>query len=274
MTPVFPNSAHVKVPERFVLRSGAWAKVSLKVRYGYFEHPRFGPVLVDAGYGPRVTLGGERSQALKAYAGILRPTLVDAQLPPEFLRKKGISPSDVQAIIVTHFHADHVAALKDFPRATFYADGNAWAQVRCGSAMKNIQHGIFRELMPDDFSSRLVSFERCPTRKLPSRLGLGHDIFGDGSVFAVPFFGHAVGHHCIYFAQSYQPLLYATDTQWLRRAVIEDRVPGFPASRASDNQAKTLASVRRLQEYYHSGGHFILCHDPKHEPYDYSPVSS
>lgn len=35
------------------------------------------------------------------------------------LESLGISPATVKIVIITHFHADHVNALRDFPRAKF-----------------------------------------------------------------------------------------------------------------------------------------------------------
>lgn len=53
--------------------------------------------LVDAGYSP----GGAKIMAA--------------------LRSRGLSPSDIKAIFLTHGHPDHIAAVKCFPGATIYA---------------------------------------------------------------------------------------------------------------------------------------------------------
>ena len=116
MKPVFANSAFVSAPERFYLRGGGWRAVPLRVRYGLFEHPTAGLVLIDTGYGPRVT-EGKRSLALRLYNAILGPDLVRSGQPAAVLQRLGFTPDDVSIVIVTHFHADHVAGLDAFAAA-------------------------------------------------------------------------------------------------------------------------------------------------------------
>ena len=106
--PVFPISAHVRAPERLVLKGGRWKQVPIPVRYGLFEHPAAGTCLIDTGYTTRVT-EGRRSPPLSLYAGILRPALTQDALPTR--------APDASVILVSHLHADHVSALKDYPNA-------------------------------------------------------------------------------------------------------------------------------------------------------------
>ena len=101
MRPVFANSAFVTAPERLILRGGAWRRVRLKVRYGLFLHPQAGLVLIDTGYGPRVT-EGPRSLPLRLYDAILGPQLVAAGQPDAVLQRLGFTTDDVSAVILEH----------------------------------------------------------------------------------------------------------------------------------------------------------------------------
>jgi len=259
-TPRFINSAIVRVPERFVLRGGSWSRISVGVRYGMLVHPQFGPVLIDTGYGPRVTHGAQRSVALKVYSAVLRPRLVEYDLPLLALERAGYSPRDVQRIIVTHFHADHVAALRDFPNARFVASGVGWEAIGRMRKGQRIHSGIFAELLPTDFSSRLLPIETLTVRQAPFGLGMGRDIWGDGSCLAIDLPGHAIGHFGLLWPQSEPTLLYATDTTWLAEA-LDDRLPRGIARIVYADEAAMRTSTALVAAFRRAGGRVVLCHD-------------
>lgn len=261
IAPVFVNSSFVAAPERFVLSGGRWAMARLRVRYGFLDHPKFGPVLIDTGYTSRVTEGNRRSLSLKLYAGLIRPDFCADGDVLVFLQSRGLKPVDVRTVIVTHFHADHVSALCDFPKARFFAPRAGWDALRRNGALANIRHGIFTELLPADIAERVRFFDEYPLVSLPGG-GQGHDLFGDGSIVSMDFPGHAPGHSGLWFGAMDRPCIYATDVQWMRRAVLENRVPGFPATRVATNQNAADTSTRRLQAL--AGTYdFLLCHQPE-----------
>ncbi|WP_313529370.1 MBL fold metallo-hydrolase [Shinella sp.] len=267
MKPVFANSAFVTAPERLFLRGGAWRRVPLKVRYGFFRHPTAGPVMIDTGYGPRVT-EGPRSLALRLYNAILGPNLAAEGQPEPVLRRLGLKSDEVGTIIVTHFHADHVASLNLFPKARIIAKADLLRKILKQPARKNLRHGIFRDLLPADFASRVEDVDGVAVREAPLGLGRGRDLFGDGSVLAIDLPGHAEGHFGLCFAGLPVPLLYAVDVQWCTEALEEDRRPGFPASLIADNPQALAESTRRVLAFRQAGGEVLLCHDPAESRYD------
>lgn len=218
--PEFRNSAYVYAPEWLLLKGGRISMRRLHVRYGVFEHPEAGTCLIDTGYSSRV-ISGQRSILLNLYASILRPKLTEYALP--------FAQPHVDTIILTHFHADHISALKDYPGARILLDGDAFNHYLSSGWFHAVRHGFFRELFPEDIASRIVTFQSCLQVKAPHNLGLAFDLFGDGSVLGVPLPGHMLGHTGILFTGGHKPLLYAADSEWLWQAIDENRTPGFPA---------------------------------------------
>ncbi len=251
--PTFPNSAFVRAPERFVLRGGRWQTIDIPVRYGLFTHARVGTCLIDTGYSPRVTTG-KRSLPLQIYASALRPRMQAQALPA--------AAPKVEAILLSHLHADHVSALHDYPNAAIYADGDGVDHFLRASATTRIRHGVFRELLPDNFLERLTRYEALQTADAPLGLGPARDVFGDGSVLAVPLPGHMRGHTGFVWPKLDRPLLYAADAQWLARAVMEDRAPGAPARWIMDDLDADAETRRRIAAFARAGGEVIYCHDP------------
>lgn len=250
----FPNSATVRVPERLVLRGGRWTQIDLAVRYGRFTHDLAGNCLIDTGYSARTTRG-RRSIPLAAYAAILRPRLTQDALP-------GAEP-DVQTILLTHLHADHVSALRDYPSARIVADNAAVDHFLSAGAFGRTRHGVFRELLPDNLPSRLTPLESLPITNAPLGLGPARDVFGDGDVLAIPLPGHMRGHTGYLFTQTVTPTLYAGDADWLAEAIRGARSPGAPARWILDDPEAGRATADRLNAFEAAGGQIVLCHDPE-----------
>jgi len=267
VNPVFANSAIVNTPEWLVLKGGRRRKVRLKVRYGIFRHPDAGLLLIDTGYGPRVKQG-PRSMALRIYSSLLGAELWGQGQPEAALARLGARPQDVRAIVITHFHADHIACLDLFPQAQIFAKRSVFDRIRANNIWQNLRHGAFPELLPADLSARIVDIGDLERREAPLGLGMGYDLLGDGSMLAVDLPGHAEGHFGICFANLPVPFLYAVDAQWLLDAVPASRAPGFPASLIADSRRDLVESTRRVQAFRENGGDVLLCHDPADSPYD------
>jgi glyoxylase-like metal-dependent hydrolase (beta-lactamase superfamily II) len=244
----------VRVPERLVLRGGRWTQIDLAVRYGLFRHDPAGTCLIDTGYSGRVTRG-VRSLPLTLYAAILRPRLTADALPAR--------ATEVSTILLTHLHADHVSALRDYPQARLIGDVAALDHFLQAGSVGRTRHGVFRELLPDDLRARLTPLESLPVVDAPMGLGPARDVFGDGEVLAVPLPGHMKGHTGYLFARQSPPLLYAGDADWLAQAIREHRSPGAPARWILDDEDAARSTATRLNAFADAGGRIVLCHDPE-----------
>lgn len=261
MEPEFPTSSFVGAPEWPLIRGGRWRRIQLPIRYGFFRHPEFGPVLIDTGYTDRVT-AGTRTLDLRLYSAGLSPRLVEEGQLEAFLVTRGLAREDISTVILTHFHADHISACRDLPNARFYAGGSAYDELRRSSHFKRIIHGVFLDLLPPDFAQRLTPFEDLPQTEGPLGLGPCGDLFGDGAVLIVPLPGHAIGHAGVVFPGLEPPLLYAVDTEWLRPALAPGR-SGIAARLVSHDPEAGARSRARVLDFANAGGRVILCHDPE-----------
>ncbi|RVD55819.1 MBL fold metallo-hydrolase [Mesorhizobium sp. M2D.F.Ca.ET.185.01.1.1] len=271
---VFANSAWVSAAERLILRGGSWQSVRLRVRYGLIFHAVAGPVLIDTGYTPEALSGERRGRMLRLYGALLKPQLnADEQVLP-LLRRFGLSPSDIRNVVVTHFHADHISGLSLFRNARFIANDAAWARVKARTPRQNLRHGVFTELFPADFESRLDGLSGKPRIEPRGDMPGGTDIFGDGSVVAVDLPGHADGQFGLLFNGLERPLLYAVDVQWLLTALTEKRTPGFPATLIAEDAAAIEPTSAMLRRFLASGGEVMLCHDPAPTSRDLAPEAA
>jgi glyoxylase-like metal-dependent hydrolase (beta-lactamase superfamily II) len=148
------------------------------------------------------------------------------------LARLGVVPAQIETVILTHFHADHVGGLRDLPQARVICAKAGYDAMTRKGRIKNATEGVFAALLPEDLTNRLSFVESSAKVDLPLKLGQGWDIAGDGSLVAVDLPGHLEGHIGLCFPQLTQPFLYAVDVQWMLDSVLQDRCPGFRHARA------------------------------------------
>ncbi|MEO1238298.1 MAG: MBL fold metallo-hydrolase [Pseudomonadota bacterium] len=267
MRPNFFNSADIDTPEWLILRGGTRKKRRLKVRYGVFEHPTRGPVLIDTGYTSHAVTSDRRRFLLRLYSKVLNPKLNPAGDPETALASLGLTPSDIAGVIVTHFHADHVSGLALFPKAEVIASGKAYRRIAANSQLRNIRHGVFPELLPSDLATRLRPVETCKTKLAPP-FSTAWDLFGDSSILAIPLPGHADGQIGLLFPNLAPPLLYAADAQWLIDALSPGKRPGAPSCWIADDAGALASTTDHVAAFRDAGGEVVMCHDDAPSPYD------
>jgi len=263
--PSFFTTSLLPVRERLVLRGGSRTILPLQVRVGYFWHPALGHTLIDTGYGVPLQRPG---LYLTLYNALLRPTVLSAEPISHGLAPLGLRKDDIRTVILTHFHADHIGGLAALPGTRILTSRQAWDAVKRRSRTGNALAGVFDRLLPEDLESRLEYFDAAALVQSPLGLGPSWDIAGDGSLLVVDLPGHHDGHVGLCFPKRAQPLLYATDVQWLLRAVLEDRAPGFPASLTQHDPKASAQSLAKVRAFAARGGEVVLCHDPAPHPLD------
>jgi glyoxylase-like metal-dependent hydrolase (beta-lactamase superfamily II) len=180
-------------PEAMVVARAPLRPATFPALFAVIRHPRHGVTLFDTGYTARFL---EETRALPAsiYRFLTPMTLAKGESAAAQLRAMHVDPESVERVILSHFHADHIAGSRDFPRARFIATEEAYQAVASAGAFERLRRGFLPGLLPDDFMARadlLGAADFC-TESVPG-LGPGHDLFDDGSVVLVPLPGHAAG---------------------------------------------------------------------------------
>ncbi|MEM9192038.1 MAG: MBL fold metallo-hydrolase [Myxococcota bacterium] len=181
-------------PEHIVLRTRSLRPMDFPAGYAILEHPKEGLSLFDTGYGDAFFEATQRFPE-RAYRWITPVTFDPTMSARAAVEKRGAKASDVRRVIVSHFHGDHVGALRDFPRAEFVFLPSAAAAVRSRSRLGGLLKGFLPALLPQDFSDRARPLRGeevlLPDDCAPFRHGI--DVFGDRSAIAVALPGHARG---------------------------------------------------------------------------------
>lgn len=217
------DTGHCLATEAHVIRGGRWRRVECHNLVAALHHPVHGWGLVDAGYASHLRRATERLP-WRAYRYATPLRLHERLEAVTQLAAMGVSAGDVRWIVVTHFHADHVSGLRDFPRAAIYASRAAIDDVSSRSGLVAFRRGYMPALLPDDFASRVRDIEQRGGPDL-GPFGRGYDLFGDGTLVAVTLPGHARGQIGVLAETDGGTRFFVADACWQTRGIREQRVP-------------------------------------------------
>jgi glyoxylase-like metal-dependent hydrolase (beta-lactamase superfamily II) len=212
--------------EHILFHGGAHRKVSFPAIFALIEHPNLGPILFDTGYTGRFYT--ETAHFPNSLYAQLTPVYVQPeQSAVRQLLLLGHHPNSVKHIIISHFHADHICGLHDFPNAQFHYLPAAYHAIRGRSGIGALRRAFLPNLLPADFEHRSApppALVRLPVEQLP--FTEGYDLFGDGSIIGVELPGHARGQLgiCLTEERGIHYFLCA-DACWHSRAYRECLLP-------------------------------------------------
>lgn len=216
------------------------------------KHPRHGLFLFDTGYSPAFYRASKRFPY--SIYGFLSPLVHSTSLTIRAqLKERGIEPDEIRGIIVSHFHADHVAGLCDFDKSEFIASQTAWEDVADRSGFSALKRGFLPALLPNDFADRIRPIEHFHDP------GIGpfhhaHDLFGDGSVRLIPIPGHARGQiGALVQSGPNQRTFLAADGTWTLASLRANRLPHWLTYSFIDSVTdlrRTLAQLHAFSKQY------------------------
>ncbi len=185
---------------------------------GLLKHPSHGWVLFDTGYSQRFF------EATAAFPASLYRWVTPVRFDPRKalavqLRERGVSADEIGAIVLSHFHADHIAGVLDFPGVPVYCSREGWAALHAHPRLSRATQRLLAELAPSALREQLHFLEDTPSASGASGFR-EHDLLGDGSLIAVELPGHSPGHYGLRFtAQDDREVMLIGDAAWSTRAV-------------------------------------------------------
>ena len=241
-------------PQPFFLaeRGRGRSKEPFHATCALIKHPRHGLFLFDTGYSPAFYAASHRFPY--SVYGFLSPLVHSKSLTLRAqLQERGIEPHEIRGIIVSHFHADHVAGLCDFDRSEFIASQAAWDDVENRQAFSALKRGFLPALLPNDFTERIRPIEHFHDP------GIGpfkhaHDLFGDGSVRLIPIPGHARGQiGALVQSGPSEKTFLAADATWTLASLRANRLPHWLTYSFIDSVTdlkRTLAQLHTFSKQY------------------------
>ncbi len=215
-------------PEVMTRRDGSLKPVVFPALAALILHPEEGAIMFDTGYDPAFFAAtGSWPEVLYRWATPVDLTLGQAAV--DQLTRFGVKPEDVTAVVVSHFHGDHVAGLHRFPNARVFCARAGLERVRRGGRFGRVRQGILAGLVPKDVDTRAAFFEDRPRVALGPDLSpfeSGADLLGDGSLLAVHLPGHCPGHWGLVVREADDRTRFLiADAAWSSGQVRDDMPP-------------------------------------------------
>jgi glyoxylase-like metal-dependent hydrolase (beta-lactamase superfamily II) len=234
-------------PEWITLSGGSFRSVPFPAGFACMEHPQLGVILFDTGYSSRFFTATKRFP-FSLYRKLTPVIYEDKQSAVNQLDAMGIASKDVKFIVLSHFHADHLGGLRDFPHAQFIYLQAAYDAVKDRRGFRAVRAGYLSELLPNDFLARSLPINETLQITIPANFPFPRalDVFDDGSLIAVDVPGHAAGQIGLLVATEQMSYLLCADAVWSSRAYREHRLPHLLASLIMSNRAQYRDNFERL----------------------------
>jgi N-acyl homoserine lactone hydrolase len=238
--------------------SGRW---SVPCPAFLIRHPSAGAILVDTGLHPSIASDpGENFGRLAVR--FAPPELRQGEDVPAQLRGRGIDPSQVGVVVMTHLHFDHASAISEFSRSTFVLSEVEWlaATTERRPAMQGYRPAHYDFV----FDYRTVDFDRSGISSYAS-FGRTFDLFGDGAIRLAYTPGHSAGHMCVVARLRDRDFVIGGDAVYTYRQLEGAPPPPRPADR--HNWRRSLQELKLFRSQF---PHAIIT--PGHDPSFYEQL--
>jgi len=258
-------------PEFVTLRGGLRRPAAYPAGFACIRHPTIGWILFDTGYSRRfreLTKFPPRS----FYRWTTPVEFREENAAVRQLAGLGIAAEEIRYVILSHFHADHIGGARDFPSARFLYPLASYEAVRSLGSVRATRAGFIAGLLPDKFEETALPIEREAAR-VPLADGIpfpeGRDLFGDGSLIAIPLPGHAAGQIGLLLSTASAEVLLCADAAWSSRALRENRPPHPVAGLVMDDRAAYRVTFERLREWQASDPELVVVPSHCREYFDF-----
>lgn len=169
------------------------------------------------------------------------------------LRAKGVEPSSLKAVVVSHVHHDHSGGLSDLEGAPVFMNKEHWEAFK--NPIKSTIQGAAPSHWPKDFKPELLEAKGGPIGPFER----SYPITSDGNVVAVDTPGHMPGHVSLVVFGEDATYFLTGDATYNLELLDREEVDGV-----SDDMLKAAETLRKIKQLARERPLIVLpSHDTK-----------
>lgn len=258
----------------FVVKPGSGLKARpFPAAVALIEHPEQGFVLFDTGYHEQF-FNVTRRFPERFYAWVTPCKLKHGDCITEQLNVENIKINSIHHLVLSHFHADHVAAVSEFKTATIHCTQQGLDSIQQSGRINGVRKGYLKQLLPAEITPQLQIHEDFPLSLASILTGNGgvfvpeltlkcRDLFNDQRLYLVALPGHAAGQVGLLCRLEHQWVFLLADACWLIDSLAENINQHWIANFLCDDVNEyrhTLAQLRCCYQHYHDIIEFVPSH--------------
>ncbi len=241
--------------EKLAIKTAPWRRHKFPATFALIQHPKFGNILFDSGHSSRFFKLTNKFP-LSVYRWLIHVTHDEKQDAINQLKTFGLSPKEINYIFISHFHADHIGGLCDFPNAKFIYLKNAYEAVKNLKRLSALKAGFISGLIPNDFVQRSYLLDNQPMISLAQEyfpFESGYQIFNDDSLMAVKLPGHTEEQVGLFLKISENEKIFMIgDACWSSESYLNLVLPhslSFIAMAGKETYMETLKKIHHLNKH-------------------------
>lgn len=216
-------------------------------------------IMFDTGNHPDDMIG----HLLSRLTDNVNPIFSEADLAHNAIRKVGLTPEDIDIIILSHLHHDHAGEITFFPNATIIVQKDEFDYIR------RPDYFMTQAYYNDEAPANVTNFymDGKDVLKKPQidwffidgNIDKSFDLFGDGRIVIVFTPGHTIGHQSLLVTtDDGTRFLLAADACYTEANLRSNTLPGLVAD--SHAYMNNLSYFRLLEK---TGAKIVYGHDPQ-----------
>lgn len=242
-------------PEKIVYPKESLKPIKFPATVALIKHETEGYILFDTGYAARFFTATEKFP-YSVYRKLTPVFFSEEQAIVNQLVRDGIKPEEITTIILSHFHGDHTAGLKDFPQAEIVTFRKGYDDIKNSSKFRALLKGCLLDMLPEDFNRRVRFIDENSPEELSNRGDFhnGFTVFpNDHSLIAVDLTGHAIGQFGVFITlKSGKVLFLCADAVWSSKAYEKLVYPHVIANLLIADKRAYIHHIQRLHSLMHT----------------------
>lgn len=242
---------HCLHPGCLAFKKGSLKNIEFPALVGLLHHSTKGWILFDTGYAPFFFRATQKFPE-KLYRMVTPVVLNNVETLTCQLCQLGIQEDDISTIIISHFHADHIAGLRHFSKARFFCSEIEFlSMMTLNNRFLKLRHAFLPQLLPPDFLKRIFFVESSPCIDIENNfhpLKKGYDLFGDQSAIAIFLPGHTHGQIGLIFRDLARGrhIFFVADACW-HTDMLNTLQTSFFSSLIFDNKKAYHRTLEKLR---------------------------